>query len=434
MLLPTLKLVANRTIEVTTPTLPRPRTRRPADRKQQIARVAARLFHDRGYDRVRVADIAAAVGVTTPALYRHYPTKQALLCEAIQGALDQVDEAFVVPDGPAPEVLRRTLTAFARLALVRRDVWTLMQRELRRLPDDQRTSVISRYARIADRLAGSVQATRASSGSRDGPVVADAALISHAVLAAFGSVSQYRPSAPRGRTEQILTAAAGALVTAPLAAPPAGGQAGALSSSPSALAGLESRREELLAAATCLFRQRGYLAVTTDEIGAAAGMTGPSVYHYFTSKADLLNAAVSRAAEWLSLGRTQVAVRGDPPGPALGHLLRHYIDISLSSSDLLGVYLTEREHLPPAQAQRMTNASMENVACYRTLLRVARGDVTGPEADVLIFAALGVINDLVRRASFRERPQLADDLARLSTAVLFAPLPTTTEPPAHRAG
>ena len=161
-------------------------------------------------------------------------------------------------------------------------------------------------------------------------------------------------------------------------------------------------------------------------------MTGPSVYHYFTSKADLLNAAVSRAAEWLSLGRTQVAVRGDPPGPALGHLLRHYIDISLSSSDLLGVYLTEREHLPPAQAQRMTNASMENVACYRTLLRVARGDVTGPEADVLIFAALGVINDLVRRASFRERPQLADDLARLSTAVLFAPLPTTTEPPAHR--
>jgi AcrR family transcriptional regulator len=201
---------------------------------------------------------------------------------------------------------------------------------------------------------------------------------------------------------------------------------------PSALAGLESRREELLAAATRLFRQRGYLAVTTDEIGAAAGMTGPSVYHYFTSKADLLNAAVSRADEWPSLGRAQVAVRGDPAGPALGHLLRHYIDISLSSSDLLGVYLTEREHLPRAQAQRMTDASRENVACYRTLLRVARGDVTGPEADVLIFAALGVINDLVRRAGFRERPQLADDLARLSTTVLFAPLPTTAEPPAHR--
>jgi hypothetical protein len=80
----------------------------------------------------------------------------------------------------------------------------------------------------------------------------------------------------------------------------------------------------------------------------------------------------------------------------------------------------------------MADAARENVACYRALLRVARGDVTGPEADVLIFAALGVVNDLVRRTSFRERPQLADDLVRLSTAVLFTPLPTTTEPPAHR--
>jgi AcrR family transcriptional regulator len=145
---------------------------------------------------------------------------------------------------------------------------------------------------------------------------------------------------------------------------------------PSALAGLESRREELLAAATRLFRQRGYLAVTTDEIGAAAGMTGPSVYHYFTSKADLLNAAVSRAAEWLSLGRAQVAVRGDPPGQALGHLLRHYIDISLSSSDLLGVYLTEQEHHPRRPSGLPTRPGRTSRA---TGPAPRRGDVTGPK-------------------------------------------------------
>jgi AcrR family transcriptional regulator len=147
------------------------------------------------------------------------------------------------------------------------------------------------------------------------------------------------------------------------------------------------------------------------------------VYHYFSSKADLLNAAVSRAAEWLSLGRAQAAVRDDPPGQALGRLVRHYIDIGLSSSDLLGVYLTEREHLPRPQAQRMASAFLDNVAGYRALLIAARGDVSGPEADVLIFAALGVVNDLVRRGGLRERPQLAEDLTCLSAAVLFAPLP-----------
>src|ERR1035438_8796540 len=150
------KLVADRAIEVTMQTVPRQRAR-PPGRRQQIARVAARLFRDKGYDTVRMADIAAAVGVTTPALYRHYPTKQALLDEAIQTALDQVDDAFAAPGGPAPEVLRRTLTAFARLALVRRDVWTLLQRELRHLPDDRRAAVIARYGRIAGRLAGSIR-------------------------------------------------------------------------------------------------------------------------------------------------------------------------------------------------------------------------------------------------------------------------------------
>jgi AcrR family transcriptional regulator len=397
-------------------TVPRQRAR-PPGRRQQIARVAARLFRDKGYDTVRMADIAAAVGVTTPALYRHYPTKQALLDEAIQTALDQVDDAFAAPGGPAPEVLRRTLTAFARLALVRRDVWTLLQRELRHLPDDRRAAVIARYGRIAGRLAESIAATR------PGLAADDAALISHAVLAAFGSVSQYRPAVPRGRAEQMLGAAAGALAAAALAAPPLDDGGDAIRSRPSALAGLGSRREELLAAATRLFRQRGYLAVTTEEIGAAAAMTGPSVYHYFSSKADLLNAAVSRAAEWLSLGRAQAAVRDDPPGQALGRLVRHYIDIGLSSSDLLGVYLTEREHLPRPQAQRMASAFLDNVAGYRALLIAARGDVSGPEADVLIFAALGVVNDLVRRGGLRERPQLAEDLTCLSAAVLFAPLP-----------
>jgi AcrR family transcriptional regulator len=397
-------------------TVPRQRAR-PPGRRQQIARVAARLFRDKGYDTVRMADIAAAVGVTTPALYRHYPTKQALLDEAIQTALDQVDDAFAAPGGPAPEVLRRTLTAFARLALVRRDVWTLLQRELRHLPDDRRAAVIARYGRIAGRLAESIAATR------PGLAADDAALISHAVLAAFGSVSQYRPAVRRGRAEQMLGAAAGALAAAALAAPPLDDGGDATRSRPSALAGLGSRREELLAAATRLFRQRGYLAVTTEEIGAAAAMTGPSVYHYFSSKADLLNAAVSRAAEWLSLGRAQAAVRDDPPGQALGRLVRHYIDIGLSSSDLLGVYLTEREHLPRPQAQRMASAFLDNVAGYRALLIAARGDVSGPEADVLIFAALGVVNDLVRRGGLRERPQLAEDLTCLSATVLFAPLP-----------
>src|SRR5690349_1198433 len=48
------------------------------------------------------------------------------------------------------------------------------------------------------------------------------------------------------------------------------------------------RRELLLKAAAELFSARGYYAVGIDDIGEAAGITGPGVYRHFPSKQALL--------------------------------------------------------------------------------------------------------------------------------------------------
>ena len=48
-------------------------------RRQQILDVAAALFAERGFHRVTVDDIGAAVGVTGPALYHHFASKEELL-------------------------------------------------------------------------------------------------------------------------------------------------------------------------------------------------------------------------------------------------------------------------------------------------------------------------------------------------------------------
>lgn len=45
---------------------------------------ALRLFAEKGYDAVSVAEIASAVGVTAPALYKHYKSKQALFDAIIE--------------------------------------------------------------------------------------------------------------------------------------------------------------------------------------------------------------------------------------------------------------------------------------------------------------------------------------------------------------
>ena len=51
----------------------------PASRRDQILSTAADLFAERGFHGTSVADLGAACGMSGPALYKHFPSKDALL-------------------------------------------------------------------------------------------------------------------------------------------------------------------------------------------------------------------------------------------------------------------------------------------------------------------------------------------------------------------
>ena len=70
------------------------------------------------------------------------------------------------------------------------------------------------------------------------------------------------------------------------------------------------RRELLLEAAAELFAARGFHAVGIDDIGAAAGITGPGVYRHFAGKQALLEVLCDRAMTRLLDGaRAKVGLR-----------------------------------------------------------------------------------------------------------------------------
>ena len=56
------------------------------------------------------------------------------------------------------------------------------------------------------------------------------------------------------------------------------------------------RRDAIIAAASDLFRDRGFHATSLDDIGAVAGISGPAIYRYFESKHDLLATLIEEAA------------------------------------------------------------------------------------------------------------------------------------------
>ncbi|MEU9475714.1 TetR family transcriptional regulator [Streptomyces sp. NPDC048191] len=68
---------------------------------QDVSDIAVRLFLDRGFDAVSVAEVAAAAGISKPTLFRYFPAKEDLVLHRIA---DHEAEAARVVAGAADPV------------------------------------------------------------------------------------------------------------------------------------------------------------------------------------------------------------------------------------------------------------------------------------------------------------------------------------------
>ncbi|MGY3858310.1 TetR/AcrR family transcriptional regulator [Aeromonas intestinalis] len=69
--------------------------------RAHIVQTAARLFRERGYDGVGVADLMAAAGFTHGGFYKHFPAKADLMAEAASCAFEQSAEKARTLDSPS---------------------------------------------------------------------------------------------------------------------------------------------------------------------------------------------------------------------------------------------------------------------------------------------------------------------------------------------
>ncbi len=103
-------------------------------RREQILQAAARLFAERGARAVGVDDIGAAVGVTGPAIYRHFAGKDAMLAEMLLRISERLlagGRSVVAAAGVDPVGQLRALIAFqADFALDNPALITVQDRDL----------------------------------------------------------------------------------------------------------------------------------------------------------------------------------------------------------------------------------------------------------------------------------------------------------------
>ena len=113
-------------------------------RREQILKEAAQLFAERGFHGVGVDEIGAAVGISGPGLYRHFPGKDAMLAELLVGISHRLlaEGRRRIADAVAPvAALDALVCGHADFALDDRALITLHDRELDRLRASDRKLV-----------------------------------------------------------------------------------------------------------------------------------------------------------------------------------------------------------------------------------------------------------------------------------------------------
>ncbi|WP_018682988.1 TetR/AcrR family transcriptional regulator [Actinokineospora enzanensis] len=383
-----------------------PVRRRPRDRKARLAEAAADLFGRRGYHAVGVNDIAAAAGITGPALYRHFQNKQDVLGYVLLTGVDKLTERVSaavegIEDDPE-RGLAPLLRAAAEVSIEQRTLTALWRWQGRHLHPGDQKEIRRRVGLLLTRWLTGLRELRPELTEGQSHVICFAA------LSVFGSVGDHHATAPDFPT--LLANLAESVVRAHLPVvdtPPA-----RIPTPP------PTRREELLSAATRLFRTHGFHAVSMEDIGAATGIAGPSIYRHFASKSDILLSAARRMADRLRLGLEDSLATATTPADALARLIRSYVDTVLRSDDLIAVYTTELANLPDRDGRELRTLQRGYVTEWVRLLREVNPTLTEPAARVTVHAALTIINDLPRTPRVNSRPTLAPELTALATALL----------------
>lgn len=148
------------------------------------------------------------------------------------------------------------------------------------------------------------------------------------------------------------------------------------------------RRDQILAVAVGLFHEHGYHATGMDEIGAAAGITGPGIYRHFRNKEDILETLMRERGEAVLAEAERIDGSGAPAGAALEALVRSYVTGIVDQPSLAVVAMFERGTLSRATRSWIEQMERRNVEIWVRTVRRARSELSEPEARVVVHAAL----------------------------------------------
>ncbi|ORA15718.1 TetR/AcrR family transcriptional regulator [Mycobacterium arosiense] len=383
-------------------------------RTEQVARAAAGLFQEFGYQNVSIDRIGAAVGLTGPAVYRHFKGKHEILVHALMTQVRLAERLHSVANDQgttAAERLQLLLAGFGDLTAIGNEA-TLWRREQRHLEPAEREVFRRYFTENEDRIAAQIIAMKPEIGEYD------AELLGTVVLAMFSNTPDIRGTLSADRLQEIQTAVAWAVIQCPLPH----GEPQPKPESASAYRQPAGRRERVIDAAARLFNERGFYNVHIDDIAKASEMSTATLYQHMASKTEVLRAVLIRGVEGLLYVTDDALAYASTPEQTLDALIETYIRQALGPNGrIMHILAADLLYLPEAEQQSLRNAQREYVAEWVEAIESLSDELSTADARALAQAAIGVVTDVMQNPRLRQRPMLAEELNALVRSMVLPP-------------
>lgn len=192
----------------------------------------------------------------------------------------------------------------------------------------------------------------------------------------------------------------------------------------------ESRRQALLSAAAALFAVNGFNRVSLEDLGSAAGVSGPAVYRHFPGKQAVLADLLVTVSQELLDGGREVVARTPDPASALRRLVEFQVDFALGKPDVIRVQDRDFSNLSEQDQSAVRELQLAYVEVWVDVLAKLHPDTDFAELRMRAHATFGLINSTPHSVRSHGRKMAARSarplLESMALAALLVDAPETS--------
>ncbi len=199
---------------------------------------------------------------------------------------------------------------------------------------------------------------------------------------------------PRSRSSAVSTRTIDSRSRTPMRAAATNGQPARVPARRGRPANGPDKQAEIFATALRIFRQKGYHAASMQDLADAVGLQKASLYHYISSKEDLMLAIYERATGAFTAQLTELAATSLPPTEKLERAIESHLVALCDQLELFTVYLREQNFFSGRQRARVRAEGEHHAQLLEAILEegVRSGEFRALNVKMTAHAILGMCN------------------------------------------